>query len=172
MLYTALLWASRDALLTGTATPLSRAITFLFDDYDASERRRHSNSGKRRTPTILCDCIDARGHSGIWHVLVGATRDVHQAYSHRFCSFDRRGVRAGSCFGCASRQRDYACFDSLHQAAQEVRLHDGTPIFSALLSRNTWLDPSVLRCLRAGPKTAGSGQWSCWALFWCMCACC
>ena len=33
MLYGLLLWASRGAFVTGEATPLSRAITFLSDDY-------------------------------------------------------------------------------------------------------------------------------------------
>ena len=35
VLYALLLWASRDALITGNATPLSRAVAFLSDDYDA-----------------------------------------------------------------------------------------------------------------------------------------
>ena len=33
ILYAALLWASRDALLSGRPTRLSRAIAFLADDY-------------------------------------------------------------------------------------------------------------------------------------------
>ena len=35
MLYAVLLFMSRDALQNGTITPLSRAIAFLSDDYDA-----------------------------------------------------------------------------------------------------------------------------------------
>eukprot|EP00966_Prymnesium_polylepis_P322757 7378997-Prymnesium_polylepis.1 len=33
LLYAALLWASRDALLSGRPTRLSHAIAFLADDY-------------------------------------------------------------------------------------------------------------------------------------------
>ena len=36
LLYALLLWASRDALLTGTKTPLSRATSFLSGDYRSS----------------------------------------------------------------------------------------------------------------------------------------
>eukprot|EP00966_Prymnesium_polylepis_P269864 6234160-Prymnesium_polylepis.1 len=36
LLYAVLLWASRDALRTGTATSLSRATAFLSGDYEAA----------------------------------------------------------------------------------------------------------------------------------------
>ena len=36
LLYATLLWSSRNAILTGAETPLSRAIAFLADDYEAN----------------------------------------------------------------------------------------------------------------------------------------
>jgi hypothetical protein len=66
LLYAALLWLSRDALLAGTPTPLSRATSFLSADYGVNAywweplemcRKLTLSTSLGLEPPPLCACI-------------------------------------------------------------------------------------------------------------------
>jgi hypothetical protein len=138
LLYGALLVAARDALVTGTPTPLSRAIAFLSEDYEAIG---HGTLWWEPVEMIRKLVLTGEGRKRLLRVTLRrpsmAGKPVAHFHAHASsCTFDsssscnlvRRlgaadpGRSTGSCSRGSVGQRGLSCGATRREALQAVRI--------------------------------------------------
>ena len=102
LMYAVLLWASRDALLAGTSTRLSRATAFLSGDYEAVAFWWEPLEMCRKL-TLTGDCVQSQPLEVRGAFIDGHSTRLRPA-RHRLGPADRRELRASTCARRAARQ--------------------------------------------------------------------